>query len=234
LKNKNNNKNSTKKELETEIAMNKAKLSNIDPESKINITDEDIDKNVKEKITQKELVSANKNNKALLSIIKVGGNYINYDSFIQTGGFGNKPYEKNYFPNAKMFNTKDENVLMSLAHGLYINNAKHLNQKKYLTCYPIEKTFCMPDQKTSMSLTQMPAFIFYNELFMMREGQKDLKLNFITKMPTTILTEIKTLYEKYIGDCYKKTSANTQYQGSNKRKSGRKNHKKQQYHKKKH
>jgi HrpA-like RNA helicase len=235
LKNKNNNK-SNKKELEDEIAMNKAKLSKIDPENSLKIGDDDIDKMVKDTVTQKELVLANKSNKlnnskTLPSIIQTGGNYINYDSFIQTGGFGNKPYEMNYFPNAKMFNTKEENILMSLAHGLYINNAKHISQKKYMTCYPIEKTFCMPDQKTSMSLTQMPAFIFYNELFMMREGQKDLKLNFITKMPTSILTEIKTLYEKYIGDCYKKTSANTQHQG-NKRHKG-KNHKKQHHHKKK-
>ena len=228
-----NNKKSTKKELEGEIAMNKAKLSNIDPENSLKITDDDIDKNVKDTVTQKELISANKNNKTLPSIIKTGGNYINYDSFIQSAGFGNKPYEKNYFPNAKMFNTKEENVLMSLAHGLYINNAKHINQKKYLTCYPIEKTFCLPDQKTSMPLTQMPSFIFYNELFMMREGQKDLKLNFITKMPTSILTEVKALYEKYIGDCYKKTSANTQHQDkkNHKRKSVRKNHK---HHKKQH
>ena len=256
LKNKNKNKNnkSTKKELEGEIAMNKAKLSNIDPENSLKITDEDIDKNVKDTVTQKELIikvnknnknKNNKNNKKLPSIIKTGGNYIYYDSFIQTAGFGNKPYEKNYFPNAKMFNTKEENILMSLAHGLYINNAKHINQRKYMTCYPIEKTFCLPDPKTSMSLTQMPAFIFYNELFMMREGQKDLKLNFITKMPTSILTEVKALYEKYIGDCYKKSSANTQHQGNNrhkgnrhkgnrhKRKSVGKNYKKQ-HHKKQH
>jgi HrpA-like RNA helicase len=242
LKNKNNNK-SNKKELEDEIAMNKAKLSKIDPENSLKIGDDDIDKMVKDTVTQKELVilsnKANKSNKlnnskTLPSIIQTGGNYINYDSFIQTGGFGNKPYEMNYFPNAKMFNTKEENILMSLAHGLYINNAKHISQKKYLTCYPIEKTFCIPDQKTSMPLTQMPAFIFYNELFMMREGQKELKLNFITKMPTSILTEVKALYEKYIGDCYKKSSANT-HQGNNKykRKSVRKNYKKQHHHKKK-
>jgi hypothetical protein len=70
---------------------------------------------------------------------------------------------------------------------------------------------------------------------MMREGQKDLKLNFITKMPTSILTEIKALYEKYIGDCYKKSSINTnRHKGNNKhkRKSVRKNHKKHHHQKK--
>jgi HrpA-like RNA helicase len=232
---KNDGGKSTSKELIAEIAINNAKLSTIDPENKINITDDDIDKNLKPNVTQKELVIINKKSNTLPSIIQTGGNYINYDSFIQRGGFGNKPYEKNYFPNAKMFNTKEENILMSFAHGLYINIAKHISQKKYLTCYPIEKTFCIPDQKTSMALKQMPSFIFYNELFMMREGQKDLKLNFITKMPTSILTEIKTLYQKYIGDCYKKTSSNTQYQGNNKykKKFTGKNHKKQHFHKKK-
>ena len=190
---------------------------------------------IQEYLPKKEFVFTNRENYKLYhSEIHISRQ--NYDSFIKTGGYGNKPYEKNYFPNAKMFNTKEENILMSLAHGLYINNAKHLNQRKYMTCYPIEKTFCLPDPKTSMSLTQMPAFIFYNELFMMREGQKDLKLNFITKMPTSILTEIKTLYEKYIGDCYKKTLANTQHQGkkNHKRKSVGKNHKKQHRHKKQH
>lgn len=232
---KNDGGKSTKKELIVETITNNAKLSTIDPENNINISDEDIDKNVKENVTQKELVvSANKNNKSkkvLPEIIQTGGNYINYDSFIQRAGFGNKSYEKNYFPNAKMFNTKEENVLMSLAHGLYINIAKHMNQRKYLSCYPIEKTFCMPDPKTSMSLTQMPAFIFYNELFMMREGQKDLKLNFITKMPTSILTEIKSLYQKYIGDCYKKSTINIKNYNKHKHKHQHK-HQHKHYHKK--
>jgi hypothetical protein len=57
-------------------------------------------------------------------------------------------------------------------------------------------------------------------------------------MPTTILTEIKALYEKYIGDCYKKTSINTQHQGNNRYKGNKghkgKNHKKQHHHKKQH
>ena len=37
----------------------------------------------------------------------------------------------------------------------------------------------------------------------MREGQKELKLNFITKIPNTVLSNIKEYYQKYIEDCYK-------------------------------
>jgi hypothetical protein len=39
---------------------------------------------------------------------------------------------------------------------------------------------------------------------MLREDQKELKLNFVTKLPTTVSTEMKRLYGKYIEDCYKK------------------------------
>jgi HrpA-like RNA helicase len=183
---------STKKELKEDAVMLKKEMTNINPESKILIGEEDDD------------IPINKIKKSLLKnnreIIQFGGN----NSSIPTLGYQNKGYERKYFPTAKMFKTKEENILMSLAHGLYINIAKHISQKRYITCYPIKKTFCLPDPKTTMPLTQMPSFLFYNELFMMREGQKDLKLNFITKFPTIITNEIKVLYEKYIGDCYKK------------------------------
>ena len=39
---------------------------------------------------------------------------------------------------------------------------------------------------------------------MMRETDKILKLNFITKIPTVILDDIKKYYQKYIEDCFKK------------------------------
>ena len=92
---------------------------------------------------------------------------------------------------------------MSLAHGLYINYAKHINGNKYRTCYPLERSFCKPDDKTSLPLKIKPNVLLYNELFTMREGQKELKLNFITKIPNTVLSNIKEYYQKYIEDCYK-------------------------------
>jgi hypothetical protein len=85
-----------------------------------------------------------------------------------------------------------------------MNIAKHVSNKKYVTCYTIEKTYCAPDPKSTVSLSVKPQFLFYQELFMSREGQKELKLNFVTKLPTSVLLEIKTLYKKYIEECYKK------------------------------
>lgn len=93
---------------------------------------------------------------------------------------------------------------MILSHGLFINIAKHINGMKYKTCYPLEKTYCVPDRYTTVSLAQKPAFLIYYELFMLREGQKELKLNFISRLPTGVTDEIKRLYKQYIEDCYKK------------------------------
>lgn len=39
---------------------------------------------------------------------------------------------------------------------------------------------------------------------MLKEGQKELKLNFVNKLPNTVLTFMKKQYGKYIEDCYKK------------------------------
>jgi hypothetical protein len=56
---------------------------------------------------------------------------------------------------------------------MYINVAKHIKSKMYKACYPIEKSFCYPDQKSSVSLSVKPSILLYNELFMLKEGQKE-------------------------------------------------------------
>ena len=44
----------------------------------------------------------------------------------------------------------------------------------------------------------------YYELFMMREHQKQLKLNVVSKMPTSVMNQVKKLYKHFIPDCYQK------------------------------
>ena len=72
----------------------------------------------------------------------------------------------------------------------------------------------------------------------MREDQKELKLNFVNKFPTSIMDEIKSKYKKYIEDCYKKEEfVKNNYQEHKKHKKPYKQHKqtkqkKSQYHKK--
>jgi hypothetical protein len=123
---------------------------------------------------------------------------------IQFGGYNRSAFEMNFFPDIKVFSKEEENIIMILSHGLFINMAKHINGMKYKTCFALEKTYCIPDRYTTVSFAQKPAFLIYYELFMMREGQKELKLNFVSRLPTGVIDEIKRLYKKYIEDCYKK------------------------------
>ena len=39
---------------------------------------------------------------------------------------------------------------------------------------------------------------------MLREDQKELKMNTVTKFPTKVIDMIKSKYKKYIENCYKK------------------------------
>lgn len=134
-------------------------------------------------------------------VIQGGGGAIYF------GGYNKSALEMNFFPDIKTFNKEDENILMILSHGLFINMAKHISGIKYKTCYPLEKTYCIPDRYTTVSMTQKPSFLIYYELFMLREGQKELKLNFVSRLPTNVTDEIKKRYKQYIEDCYKKDTS---------------------------
>ena len=193
------------------------KISNvIDPESKINLDDDDIDKNIDAEIKEEKIrnKSIYKNSKLKSSMKKGGSSNIKKSTIKSTNKSTNKSNTitikniKNYFKDVKYYSNKEDNILAALANGLYINMAKSFNNK-YMTCFPLEKTMCKPDPKTTLSLKVHPAFLFYNELFMMREGQSELKLNFITKMPSDVLAIVKEKYEKYIPDCYKTTPSST-------------------------
>lgn len=170
--------NSTKVGLKNEIVANRVENRTVDPEDIISL----------------DAIEENESN---IVIPAQGG-------AIQFGGYNRSAFEMNFFPDIKVFPKEEDNILMILSHGLFINIAKHINGMKYKTCYPLEKTYCVPDRYTTVSLAQKPTFLIYYELFMMREGQKELKLNFISRLPTGVTDEIKRLYKQYIEDCYKK------------------------------
>ena len=174
------NKTQLKKEIQKEIV----EVSNIDYENKIRFQD-DIDDIINE------------------TLVKNDYQVENVSSYIQSAGYEKKKYEKSYFANAELHKTKEDNILHSFSHGFYINIAKKQNNK-YLTCFPVEKVYCFPDPKSSLKLSIKPEFLIYYELFMMRETQRELKLNIVSKLPTVILDDIKKKYKKYIEDCYKK------------------------------
>jgi hypothetical protein len=75
---------------------------------------------------------------------------------------------------------------------------------------------------------------FFIELIMLREDQKELKMNMVTKFPTKVTDMIKTKYKKYIEDCYKKNNNNFMKQNKSYHKQHHQKQKQHYKHKKKH
>jgi HrpA-like RNA helicase len=176
----------TKNSINTEIKQNRIIDRTIDK-------DEDIDSDF---IIEQPVIKKNKQN----TLLEGGHGPIKY------GGYNKSNFEMKFFPDIKVFSKEEDNILMILAHGLFINIAKHISGSKYKTCYPLEKVYCQPDRNTTVSMGKKPAFLMYYELFMFREGQNELKLNFVSRLPTVVTDEIKSRYKKYIEDCYKKSN----------------------------
>ncbi len=167
----------------------------------------------------------NPHNKSVLDLTAYGG--------AQFGGYNAKPYEINYFPNAKLFEKREDNILAAIGHGFYTHMAKHVNKNFYTTCVPIEPVMCYPDMNSTISLKAKPKYLVYYELFMLRENQPTLKLNIVNKLPTKVQAEIKSVYGKLIPNCYKTIKIKKNDKKKNTRKHGEKGSKKGKMFKKK-
>jgi len=177
---KNDGGTASKKAINIEIKENKINSNSINPENKIQLDESEE-----------------------IEVQKGGFVQTEFQNYIQYAGYNGKKYEVKFFQNIKPSSSKEENIMMALSHGLYINISKKTSSNKYIACYPIQKSYCIPDKQSTLSLKVKPTFLFYNELFMLREDQKDLKLNVVNKFPTSVTDEIKSRYKKYIEDCYK-------------------------------
>ncbi len=133
------------------------------------------------------------------------------DETIMSGGYEGKPYEKVFFPNLTMYEKKNDNICMALSLGLIINMAKIINQKTamYKSCFPIERVKCKFDRDTSLQTKVHPALVMYGELFKLRKEQPILKLNFVNRIPTTVLTQLKDYYPDLIKEYLKEEKNNS-------------------------
>jgi HrpA-like RNA helicase len=152
---------------------------------------------------------------------------VNNNNLIQNGGYEAKPYEINLFPEANKFDTKEKNILISLAIGNITNLAKIVDEKKniYKTCFPIKKVFCKFDMNTTLSTKNRTKIVLYNELFTRRKDEKILKLNLVTKLPQEIILKIKKDYNNFIKTCFEKET----FQSHNSQKKTKFSHKTKKY-----
>jgi hypothetical protein len=104
-------------------------------------------------------------------------------------------------PNVKRFDNEEDNIMMSLGIGNFINLAKLKNGYKdvYESCFAEKKKLAKINSESFIE--DNPPIIMYHELFMSNEYGKFLKLNMVNKMPKHVWEKIKTEYGKFINYC---------------------------------
>jgi HrpA-like RNA helicase len=134
------------------------------------------------------------------------------------GGFSKnkKPYEVNYFPTLQPSQDKYENMSLSLCMGLIINMAKLVNQNKalYRTAFPLKKIDCRFDRDTSLIAKTHPSLVYYGELFKLRKDQPILKLNFVNRIPSSVVSQLESFYPDLLTEYMKKEKNTHSYDDS--------------------
>lgn len=133
---------------------------------------------------------------------------INMTKKIQLGGFIrqiNKEEEiAKLEPNVKRFINEEDNIMMALAIGNFVNmaklkKAKHNSNDVYESCFAEKKKMAKINDKSFIKGN--PPIIMYHELFMSNIGSKFLKLNMVNKLPNNVWEKIKKDYGDFIKYC---------------------------------
>lgn len=122
----------------------------------------------------------------------------------QIGGFMNKIDKQLIMDkleqNVKRFPTEEENILMALSIGNFVNLAvKTKDDNVYVSCFAQNKKFAKVNRDSF--LNTFPKMVIYDEMFMSSADAKYLKLNIVGKIPDNVFARIKELYGKYIKYC---------------------------------
>ena len=125
----------------------------------------------------------------------------------QDGGFIRQIYKEEELqklePNVKRFDTEDDNIMMALGIGNFINLAKLKKGTKdiYESCFAEKKKLSKINDDSFIKVNSNPQIIMYHQLFMTNENNKFLKLNMVNKIPNNVWEKIKKDYGKFIKYC---------------------------------
>ena len=130
---------------------------------------------------------------------------INAEMSVQSGGFIrqiNKEEElEKLEPNVKRFPKEEDNIMMVLGIGNFVNLAKL--KKGFNDVY--ESCFAEKKQMAKINMDSFikgnPPVIMYHELFMSNVNTKFLKLNMVNKIPNNVWEKLKQDYGKFIKYC---------------------------------
>jgi HrpA-like RNA helicase len=127
------------------------------------------------------------------------------DDTEQTGGYIRQIEKEEEMqrlePNVMRFEREEDNIMMALAIGNFINFSKKVKPYNdvYSSCFAQDKKLAQANRDTF--LRGSPDIVMYDEIFMFIEHAKFLKLNMVNKLPDNVWNRIKDMYGKYIKGC---------------------------------
>ena len=103
--------------------------------------------------------------------------------------------------NVKRFEKEDDNIMMALAIGNFVNIATLGKGQRnlYMSCFSTKKTPCKIDMDSFVRGT--PNIVLFEEIFMSSVDSRLLKLNMVNVLPNNVWERISKEYGKYIKFC---------------------------------
>lgn len=108
--------------------------------------------------------------------------------------------------NVKRFATEDENIMMSLGIGNFVNFGikSKQNDNVYVSCFAQTKKFAKINEDSFLvahTKGKLPNIIMYDEMFQSSHDARFMKMNLVSKIPDTVFTRIKEQYGVFIKYC---------------------------------
>ena len=127
----------------------------------------------------------------------------------QSGGFIQRIQQQEVVdrlePHVRRFPTEEENIMMSLAIGNFVNLAIRTKQgDAYVSCFAATKKFAKISQEsflTGYGSGKQPNIVMYDEMFQSSHEARFMKLNLVNKIPESVFARIKELHGSQIKYC---------------------------------
>lgn len=128
----------------------------------------------------------------------------------QTGGFMQRIHAQEGIDrlesNVRRFATEDENIMMALGIGNFVNFAIKAKQgdNVYVSCFAQTKKFAKINQDSFLvahARGKLPNIIMYDEMFQSSHDARFMKLNLVNKIPDNVFARINEQYGAFIKYC---------------------------------
>jgi pre-mRNA-splicing factor ATP-dependent RNA helicase DHX15/PRP43 len=178
--------------------------------SKLEKQDEQLEQDLDSNMTEIEIPTPESIRHSRISKIPDSSKQDLEISETQEGGFMQRIHAQEAInkleANVSRFATEDENIMMSLGIGNFVNFAIRSKQADnvYVSCFAQTKKFAKINQDSFLvahTKSKLPNIIMYDEMFQSSHEARFMKLNLVNRIPDQVFTRIKEQYGVFIKYC---------------------------------